>query len=158
MDSIKRHPIRLLFVVLVAAAGLVAAAVAAGSGTSSPGTVKTVKNATLGKTILVTRTGRTLYSLSAERKGRFICTNSTCLSVWKPLRGSATGVSGLTVVTRPDHTRQVAYKGGPLYTFTGDHKAGDVSGNGFRDVGVWRPVAVSGTVSTAPSKPSAYGY
>ena len=158
MDSIKRHPIRLLLVVLVAAAALVAAVVAASSGAPGHGLVKTERNAALGKTILVTRTGRTLYSLSAERNGRFICTNGSCLALWKPLRGSATGVSGLTVVTRPDHTRQVAYKGGPLYTFTGDRKAGDVNGNGFRDVGVWRPVSVSGQVSTAPSKPSAYGY
>jgi len=158
MNSIKRHPLRALFVVLLAAAGLVAAAVAASSGgASATSTVKAVQNATLGKTILVTRTGRTLYSLSAERNGHFICTNSTCVSLWKPLRGSATGVSGLSLVTRPDHTRQVAYKGGPLYTFTGDHAAGDVSGNGVRDVGVWRPVAVKGQVTTT-TKPSGYGY
>jgi predicted lipoprotein with Yx(FWY)xxD motif len=158
MESIRRHPFRVILVLLVAAAGLVAAVVASGSGASSNGVVKTQRNATLGKTVLVTRTGRTLYSLSAERHGRFICTTSACLAVWKPLRGSATGVSGLTVVTRPDHTRQIAFRGGPLYTFTGDHRAGDANGNGFRDVGVWRPVAVSGSVSSAPSKPSAYGY
>ena len=158
MNSIRRHPFRIILIVVIAAAALVAAVVASGSGASSKATVKAEKNATLGKTILVTRTGRTLYSLSAERHGRFICTDSTCLSLWKPLRGSATGVKGLTVVTRPDRTRQVAYKGGPLYTVTGDHRAGDVNGNGFRDVGVWRLVAVSGTVSTAPSKPSVYGY
>jgi predicted lipoprotein with Yx(FWY)xxD motif len=156
MDSIKRHPVRLLLVVLVAAAGLVAVAVAAGSGSSGQSTVKTAK--ALGKTILVTHTGRTLYSLSAERNGKFICTDTACLGLWKPLRGSATGISGLTIVTRPDHTRQVAYKGAPLYTFTGDHQAGDVNGNGFRDVGVWRPIAVRGHVTAAPSKPSVYGY
>ncbi len=158
MNNIRRHPFRIILIVVIAAAGLVAAVVASSSGASSKSTVKIEKNATLGKSILVTRTGRTLYSLSAERHGRFICTDGTCLSLWKPLRGSATGIKGLTVVTRPDHTRQVAYKGGPLYTFTGDHKAGDVNGNGFRDVGVWRAVAVTGTVSTATSKPSVYGY
>ena len=88
--------------------------------------------------------------LTVEIEGREVTAR-----IW---RYGVTGISGLTVVTRPDHTRQVAYKGVPLYTFAGDHRAGDVSGNGFRDVGVWRPVAVSGTVSTAPSKPSAYGY
>ncbi len=31
----------------------------------------------------------------------------------------------------------------PLYRFYLDRKRGDVLGNGFRDVGVWRPVAVS---------------
>ena len=62
------------------------------------------------------------------------------------------GVKGLSLVTRPDHTRQVSYKGAPLYTFTGDKRAGDTKGNGFKDVGVWRPVTVSGT-SAAPSQP-----
>jgi predicted lipoprotein with Yx(FWY)xxD motif len=47
--------------------------------------VKTAKNAKLHSTILVTLGGRTLYSLSAERNGRFICTDATCLSLWKPL-------------------------------------------------------------------------
>ena len=46
--------------------------------------VKTAKNATLGKTILVGLNGHTLYDLSVERKGKFICTNKTCLSLWHP--------------------------------------------------------------------------
>jgi predicted lipoprotein with Yx(FWY)xxD motif len=154
METMRRHPLRILLIAVVAAAALVAAVVATRSGASGRSTVKT--ESALGKTILVTRTGRTLYSLSAERNGRFICTNSACLSLWKPLRGPATGAGGLGLVTRPDHTRQVAYKGAPLYTFTGDHQAGDVNGNGFRDVGVWRPVAVKGHVAAA--KPSGYGY
>ena len=72
--------------------------------------VKTAHNAALGKTILVTRNGLTLYSLSAERHGRFICTTAFCLSLWKPLVVATgvkpTGASGLTVVKRPDATRR----------------------------------------------------
>ena len=44
---------------------------------------------------------------------------------------------------RPDHTIQVTYRGAPLYRFYLDHKRGDALGNGFRDVGVWRVVAVA---------------
>ena len=40
---------------------------------------------TLGRTVLTTTKGRTLYSLSAETKGRFICTGA-CVSTWHPLR------------------------------------------------------------------------
>jgi predicted lipoprotein with Yx(FWY)xxD motif len=108
--------------------------------------VSTASNAKLHKTILVTKTGRTLYSLSVERHGKFICTGG-CLSFWKPLtvkKGQKpAGVPGLATVKRPDHRIQVAYRGAPLYTFYLDRKRGDIMGNGFRDVGVWHPVAVT---------------
>ena len=127
---------------------------------------KTARNAQLGKTILVTPTGRTLYSLSAERKGKFICTDTFCLSLWKPVvvqpGTTPTGVRGLALVTRPDHKRQVAYRGAPVYTFAQDRKPGDIKGNGFKDVGVWRPVTVgsgqSAPAPSAPASPSPYGY
>jgi predicted lipoprotein with Yx(FWY)xxD motif len=108
--------------------------------------VSTARNAKLHKTILVTKTGRTLYSLSVERHGKFICTGA-CLSFWKPLvvkQGQKpAGVSGLGTVKRPDKRIQVAYRGAPLYTFVEDTKRGDIKGNGVRDVGVWHPVAVT---------------
>jgi predicted lipoprotein with Yx(FWY)xxD motif len=116
----------------------------------------TAKNKTLHKTILVNRKGMTLYSLSVERHGKFICKNSACLALWKPLvvpKGmTPTGVRGLSIVKRPDSRMQVAYKGLPLYRFVEDRKRGDVKGNGFKDVGTWR-VAVVGSASTAPPPP-----
>jgi predicted lipoprotein with Yx(FWY)xxD motif len=143
--------------VLVAAAllvGLLAAFYATRASAAHGRVVMTAQNKTLHKKILVNRAGRSLYSLSAERRGKFICTDSTCLSLWKPLtvaKGTTpTGVSGLATVMRPDGKVQVAFKGAPLYTFAGDHKRGDVKGNGFKDVGVWR-VAVAGTASTSSS-------
>jgi hypothetical protein len=51
----------------------------------------------------------------------------------------------------------VTYNGAPLYTFTQDEARGDVTGNGFRDVGVWRPATLSGTAPSAPSVPSTGG-
>jgi len=116
--------------------------------------VKAATNKALGEKILVNRNGLTLYSLSVERKGKFICTDSTCLSLWKPLtvpKGAvATGAAHLSIVMRPDGRRQVAYRGGPLYRFAQDKRAGDVRGNGFKDVGVWRVA----TVSAAPAPPA----
>jgi predicted lipoprotein with Yx(FWY)xxD motif len=156
---------RLLLVAAIAALAAVAVGLLATRSSDAADkqtVVKTAKNAKLHSTILVTLGGRTLYSLSAERNGRFICTDATCLSLWKPLhvaRGMApAGVKGLSLVTRPDHTRQVAYKGAPLYSFTGDKRAGDAKGNGFKDVGVWRVIAVSGTATAAPTTTSGYGY
>jgi predicted lipoprotein with Yx(FWY)xxD motif len=102
--------------------------------------VSTAQNATLHKRILVTTSGRTLYSLSAETHCRFICTGA-CTADWPPLilKGGAkpVGVRGLGAIKRPDGRRQVTYKGKPLYRFDMDHKKGDVNGEGFRDVGTW---------------------
>ena len=158
---------------------LVAVAIAAGltgtlllvtrSSNASGGSalVKTAHNATLGRTILVNRSGLTLYSLSAERHGRFICTTGACLSIWKPLvvaRGvTPTGIKGLTVVTRPDARRQVVFHGAPLYRFVQDVKPGEVKGNGFKDVGTWRVVTVgraqtSTTSPTTTAPPPTYTY
>jgi predicted lipoprotein with Yx(FWY)xxD motif len=134
---------------------------ATASGSGSAHVVMTAKNKTVHRTILVNRSGKSLYSLSAERRGRFICTDSACLSLWKPLtvaKGTKpTGARSLSTVKRPDGRIQVAYKGGPLYTFTGDHKRGDVKGNGFKDVGVWRVAVVGAAPSSSPPS-SAGGY
>ena len=159
-----------LFLAIVLAVGLTATLLATrssnASGAKTRQVVKVIRNPTLGKRILVTRSGMTLYSLSAERHGRFICTTSFCLSLWKPLTVPAgvkpTAAGGLSTVRRPDGKRQVAFKGAPLYRFVQDMKPGDVKGNGFRDVGVWRPVVARGGATApapapAPSR-SSYGY
>lgn len=117
-----------------------------------------------GRTILVNRRGLTLYHLSVERKGHFICKDMTCLSLWKPLLASRsarlTGAKSLGRVKRPDGRLQVTYKGGPLYTFVQDHKRGDLKGDGFKDVGVWHPALAAGNVSstTPPPSPPSSGY
>jgi predicted lipoprotein with Yx(FWY)xxD motif len=144
-------------------AGLLAAFYAARSGAGSQNNVRvvmTAKNKALDKTILVNRKGLSLYSLSVERHGRFICTNSSCLALWKPLvvaKGvTPTGVPGLGTVKRPDGRRQVSYRGGPLYRFVDDHKRGDVKGNGFKDVGTWHVVTAGKQAKTPP--PPTYTY
>jgi predicted lipoprotein with Yx(FWY)xxD motif len=167
MQRVRRRPVALLLGAAIVAAVL-ATLLATLSGNASSGTqsrtvVKTMRNQALGKTILVNRSGLTLYSLSAERHGRFICTTAFCLSLWKPLvvpRGTKpTGFRGLTVVKRPDGRRQVAYRGGPLYRFVQDKRPGQIKGNGFRDVGIWRPVVVGKRMGTAPvGGSSRYGY
>jgi predicted lipoprotein with Yx(FWY)xxD motif len=117
--------------------------------------VKTAKSTKLDKTILVGLNGHTLYHLSVEKNGKFICTDKTCLSLWHPLvvrKGvKPAGVARLGTVKRPDGRRQVTYRGGPLYFFVQDKKRGDVKGEGFRDVGVWH--AASPSKASPPSSP-----
>lgn len=130
---------------LLAVAALAPIAVGAGApaqAATSKRVVKRASNAQLGKTILVNLRGLTLYSLSAETNGKFICKRG-CLIDWHPLyvaKGvKPTGPVRLGTVKRPDNgRRQVTFKGRPLYTFDEDAKPGDVKGEGIRDVGTWR--------------------
>ena len=155
-----------LFIAIVLAAGLTAALLATRSGNASGAktrqVVKVVRNPALGKRILVTRNGMTLYALSVERRGHFICTTSACLVLWHPLvvahGKTPTGAKSLSTVKRPDGRTQVAYKGGPLYTFAEDEKPGDMEGNGFKDVGTWHIVTVSGKAAATTPPPSSGGY
>jgi predicted lipoprotein with Yx(FWY)xxD motif len=127
------------------------------SGSSSAVVVKSASNPTLG-TILVDSQGMTLYHLSGEQNGKFICTSSACLGVWHPLTAPPSGarsgeVGSLGTVKRPEGTMQVTYKGTPLYTFTGDQQPGETKGQGIKDVGTWSAVTTSSS-STPPSTTS----
>lgn len=121
--------------------------------------VKSASNATLRSTVLVNTQGMTLYSLSGEQNGKFICTSSACLQVWHPLNASAGMPSGsvgsLGTVKRPDGTEQVTYKGMPLYTFVPDQKPGEAKGQGIKDVGTWTAVTVSPQSSSSAQSSSA---
>jgi predicted lipoprotein with Yx(FWY)xxD motif len=154
---------------LAPAAAALALSIAAvqdhGAAAASKRVVGTSKNRTLGETVLVTTSGSTLYSLSVERKGRFICTSSACLALWRPLlvpRGTTpTGVSGLATIARPgSHASvQVTFHGAPLYRFTADRKRGDAKGEGFRDVGTWHAASTAPAARMpAPSSGAGGGY
>ena len=148
----KLNPIRtVLPVAFVVLTGLLAAA-PAGAAQPTKTVAKQVQNADLGKTVLATTKGRTLYSLSAETNGRFICKGS-CLSTWRPLLVpdgvKPKGPVKLGTIKRPDSRTQVTYKGRPLYTFSGDSKAGDTNGEGIKDVGTWHVA----TIAKLPAKP-----
>jgi predicted lipoprotein with Yx(FWY)xxD motif len=102
-----------------------------------------------GKRVLAAVNGHTLYSLSAEKKGRFVCTQSSgCLTLWKPLLvpsgGSVVAPMKLKLgsIKRPEGTRQVTYRGRPLYTFVEDRGPGKANGEGFKDVGTWHAVTL----------------
>jgi predicted lipoprotein with Yx(FWY)xxD motif len=100
-----------------------------------------------GRTLLTTTSGRTLYSLSAERHGRFVCTKASgCTGIWKPLTIASglvpKGPVQLGTIHRPEGTIQVTYRGLPLYSFASDKKRGQVKGEGLKDVGTWHAAAV----------------
>lgn len=152
---------------MLLAIALIATAIAAVAGAQNGGSKRVAKeaqNPTLGKTVLTSTAGRTLYSLSVEKNGKFICTGS-CLSVWHPLTVPAgvkpTGPVKLGTIERPEGRIQVTYKGRPLYRFGGDTKAGEANGEGIKDVGTWHAATPPQPRTEAAPPPPAenpYGY
>jgi predicted lipoprotein with Yx(FWY)xxD motif len=109
---------------------------AAGGATSA--TTVAVADSKFGK-ILVDSKGMTLYVDEKDKAGAPACTGA-CLTAWPPLTASgtptaSTDVTGtLATAMASDGTTQVTIEGSPLYTWTSDKKAGDVTGqdvNGF---------------------------
>jgi predicted lipoprotein with Yx(FWY)xxD motif len=115
--------------------------------------------------VLVDRNGVALYMSEQEATGMVLCTDG-CTEFWDPLTatGSATPTGSTSVdgtlgtVERPDGTRQVTFDGAPLYRFTEDPGAGDVTGDGFVDSFDGREftwhVARPGGATESPSTPT----
>ncbi|MDQ6605935.1 MAG: hypothetical protein M3Z06_05225 [Actinomycetota bacterium] len=121
--------------------------------------VKTASSSKLGTTVLVDGQGMTLYHLSAEQNGKFICTSAVCVNAWHPLTlpsGSKPNgkVGSLGEIKRPGGGVQVTYKGMPLYTFAQDTTAGQANGQGVKDVGTWTAVTTSSSAGSAPATPT----
>ncbi len=151
-DSFRR--IAALALVAVAATALLAAgAGAAFKDHKNVALTKPIRS--LGYHVLTNTRGHTLYSLSAEKNGRFVCVGS-CLGKggWNPLyippQTKPRGPVKLGTIHRPDGSIQVTYRGRPLYTFSGDRGSGETNGEGVKDVGTWHAVKIG---KPLPPKP-----
>ncbi len=140
-------------------------AIADAGSTPTKRVVKQIES-TDGGTILTNLQGRTLYSLSVEKHGRFVCTGG-CLSAWHPLVVAAgvkpSGPVALGTVKRPEGKTQVTFHGRPLYTFSGDSSRGEENGEGIKDVGTWHAAGEAGSgaeptpsPTPAPTEPQPY--
>jgi predicted lipoprotein with Yx(FWY)xxD motif len=170
-------------VVAAIALGLAVAACGATGSTSAPGTAAhgnskhsnrptsavTIRTVT-GRdgTYLTDGSGRALYIWSGDDVGKSNC-SADCALAWPPLIASATpsasgGASSADVgmITRADGTKQVTYKGHPLYYFVVDSGAGTTKGQGSNSFGArwWllssagNAITVNGGSSVSP--PTAY--
>ena len=108
-------------------ATLLAVAIAAGAQTMP------AKKAADGT--LTDAKGMTLYTFDRDAGGKSAC-NGPCATNWPPLMatGDAKDSGDWTVVTRDDGSKQYAYKGKPLYTWSKDAKPGDKTGDGVNNV------------------------
>ncbi len=84
---------------------------------------------------LVDGKGMTLYTFDRDTAGKSNC-NGACLTNWPALSAAADAKpSGdWTVIARDDGSKQWAYKGKALYTFSKDGKPGDAAGDGVNNV------------------------
>lgn len=152
-----------------AAAGSPAAAAgsSAPAASSAPASAAAANSMALGTTtvngttVLTNGKGDVLYWFVPDTSTTSKCTGS-CATFWPPVAGPATAGAGITgtlgTITRADGTKQETYDGHPLYTFAGDKKAGEATGNGVdASGGVWWEMEVSGATpaAKAPAAPAA---
>jgi predicted lipoprotein with Yx(FWY)xxD motif len=123
---------------------------------AKPATVRVAKT-NLGK-ILVNSKGRTLYLFQADSGTTSACADA-CAAAWPPLTsatpkiGKGAKASLASTATRSDGKPQVIYNGHPLYTYSGDKKAGNTNGQGVNAFGgLWYVLSPAGNeITSAPS-------
>jgi len=130
--------------------GIAQAGTSVNSHRHAAGVLVSVRKTALGS-ILVDARGRTLYLFEKDRNGLSMC-SSACAAYWPPLpshvaprAGSGVHKALLTLGKVHQGVRQVLYAGHPLYTFVGDKRAGQTSGEGLTNFGAgWYAIAASG--------------
>jgi len=123
---------------------------AASAAPKAAGATVSTRSSKLG-TVLVDGRGRTLYLFERDRGAASSCSGA-CASVWPPLTTDAKPAAGGAVAPgklgesrRADGTTEVTYAGHPLYTYAGDTKPGDVTGQDVDQFGAaWYVLAPSG--------------
>jgi predicted lipoprotein with Yx(FWY)xxD motif len=113
----------------------------------------------LGEVLVDGESGLTAYLFTDDTPTSSACVG-TCEGAWPPIAGPLEVGDGLdeslvATLTRPDGSEQVTYNGHPLYLYSGDAEAGDVTGQGAG--GKWFVVNAAGEpVEDAP--PPSRGY
>jgi predicted lipoprotein with Yx(FWY)xxD motif len=161
-----------LFIAAAALSAAVLAAVFGGTSSAAPPSAPRGALVALGKTalgkVLVDARGRTLYLFEKDKHGMSACYGA-CTGYWPPLLspakprpGNGVRASLLGLTRRTDGKRQVTYAGHPLYTFFGDKRANQATGEGLTDFGAaWDVVSASGRAvepKTSDSSGTGSGY
>lgn len=104
-----------------------------------------------GGTVLANAQGRTIYWFAIDKPMTSKCYGS-CAAFWPPVIGhpvAARGASlpkGFGTITRTDGQVQATYDGHPLYTYMGDSKARQDTGNAKNlSGGLWWAMTPSGS-------------
>ena len=90
--------------------------------------------------VLVDSKGMTVYTTDKDtaNSGKSSCAGP-CATNWPPVQAAdAQPAAPYSAITRDDGSKQLTYKGKPLYTFAKDKKAGDKTGDKL--MGAWHVV------------------
>lgn len=88
---------------------------------------------------LTDRDGMTLYILDEDERGsRESTCYGGCAEKWPPVPAANAGGEDFGSITRADGTRQLTYKGQPVYYYAGDSETGDMNGDDIG--GVWHAI------------------
>jgi predicted lipoprotein with Yx(FWY)xxD motif len=112
----------------------------------------TTKPSKLGTILAAGQKKMTVYLFEADSTGRSTCSGA-CEGVWPPVTtssspqvGGAAMAADLATISRPNGTKQITYKGHPLYFFAKDKDNGDAYGQDIKSFGAgWYALAPSGT-------------
>lgn len=124
----------------------------AGSASGGSGTVVTTEHTSLGTVLAAGPKHLTVYLFEADKGTTSTC-NGACAQVWPPVtttgapkaEGGAVAAN-LGTTTRADGTKQVTYKGHPLYWYASDSQAGETTGQGINGFGaLWWVMSPSGS-------------
>jgi predicted lipoprotein with Yx(FWY)xxD motif len=85
--------------------------------------------------MLVSTSGMTLYTFDNDKDGKSAC-NGPCAGIWPPVMAAADAKpeGDMTIISRDDGGKQWAYKGKPVYMYKSDMKAGDATGDNFKNI------------------------
>jgi predicted lipoprotein with Yx(FWY)xxD motif len=143
---------------VVAASGAIYVSNVTAAATPGPQTNFPQVGTVGGANAYVNPSGYTLYVFTADGNGVSNCTISTysgCSGVWPPLTAdaSATASGDFSPITRSDGSKQWAYQGHPLYTYSGDGGTFQMNGNGITepDGNTWSVARPAGTVTPTPA-------
>lgn len=100
---------------------------------------------------MVNAGGRSLYLFEKDRNGKSVCYGAYA-TFWAPLLTSGKPVAGmgvnaklLGITMRRNGKRQVTYAGHPLYSYVGDPRPGQTTGEGSMLFGAgWDALSPSG--------------
>jgi predicted lipoprotein with Yx(FWY)xxD motif len=119
---------------------------------AGPGVAVQSKHGKLGTILAAGPKHLTVYMFAADKGAASSCTGA-CTKAWPPVTtagaptaaGSAV-TADIGTITRSDSTKQVTYKGHPLYFFEKDGDAGDAYGQGVNAFGAgWYVLKPSGS-------------
>jgi predicted lipoprotein with Yx(FWY)xxD motif len=122
---------------------------ASGSSTTAAALITTKHNPKLGTILAYGPKRLTVYLFEADKPGSSSCSGA-CATAWPPVTGAPQASGGamnadLGTITRADGTKQVTYKGQPLYLFVKDKDDGDAYGEAVKAFGAeWYALAPSG--------------